>query len=468
MSFSQPDEDRIRTLIQKALLDQIDPGEFDQLQAILKADENARDLYRRACQIDGCFRELAAENAVPTKPPSRRLLLQPGMLVAAILVVLVCGSFLLSFSQKPKECAVIAACEDVVWIDREWSVGSILREGDRLELSAGKVELAFHCEASATLLGAATFEVSSPMGGRLLFGDLEAVADTPASEGFVIETANARIVDLGTAFRVRADDDGKSHVQVNSGLVEVEPQGRDRKRQIRSGDGMSLEPGPKQVYALIEQGDETAAFRFASIAPPSKVDYADQSQGWSSTKVFGPLLVSNSKPSGPVDVLTDGKGQSSADAASESVFFENGTTGRVLIDLGSVQQVERVQTYTWHQSFGDAENRYRAVQRYTLWGHVEEAPAVSDWSRLADFGWERIAEVDSDIFFGVEHPLDRPSQQACEISSGTGSLGQYRHLLFDLKPTVVSKKTGVENHAFLGEIDVFVFPKSNSNLKETP
>jgi hypothetical protein len=171
------------------------------------------------------------------------------------------------------------------------------------------------------------------------------------------------------------------------------------------------------------------------------------------------LLVFGSDPalsSGPVDRLVDGRAQGSADAPLESVFFAENARGGFLFDLGQVVTIRRVNSFSWHRSKFVSGNHVRATQKYTLWGYAgDEPPATAE--PAVSHGWERIARVNTDSFFDVASPRDRPAQQACSIVSETDSLGRYRFLLFEVHPTLAGHDNEVD-HTFFGEIDVYAEP----------
>ena len=58
-----------------------------------------------------------------------------------------------------------------------------------------------------------------------------------------------------------------------------------------------------------------------------------------------------------------------------------------------------------------------------------------------------IARVNTDRFFEVHEPLERPAQQACSIAAARGEIGRFRYLLWV-----------TEGHTFFGEFDVFGSP----------
>lgn len=332
--------------------------------------------------------------------------------------------------------------------------------GQQLELSAGTARIDFANGAVVVLDAPAIFDVRSGLEAELTLGRVQVTASTPESKGFTIHTRTARFVDLGTVFTAEADADGQCRVGVASGEVLVQVAGSPNVSRLRQGELMTIEPGHPQVTVRIERGDETPEFRFASIEPPSAEDYADASQARTRVSLaHGPLLVADfdsAYSSGGVDRLADGRAQANADAPLESVFFEGGAHGGFLFDLGRAVSIVKINSFSWHKSQFLKENHVRATQKYTVWGFAGDDPPAAAWPSEEN-GWARIARIDTDDFFDVVAPLDRPAQQACSIIGVSGSLGPFRFLLFEVHPTIASHDDE-RDHTFYGEIDIYAEP----------
>jgi hypothetical protein len=92
-------------------------------------------------------------------------------------------------------------------------------------------------------------------------------------------------------------------------------------------------------------------------------------------------------------------------------------------------------------------HRHRARQRFTLYGYAgDQLPDIT--LTPSESGWTRIARVNSDRFFEVSTPLERPAQQASSITAAQGEIGRFRYLLWE-----------VTGNTFFGEIDVFATPE---------
>ena len=379
----------------------------------------------------------------------------------------------LAKASEPAAATVVGSfdsLDEVEWVAAETDIraGDPLRCGQRIELARGSVGLQFSSGASVRLTGPVIFEAESPMTAILTMGRVAVTADTPESKGFTIRTRTGRIVDLGTEFTAEALPDGRCRIGVSSGAVSFHPGERGVGHLLRAGDLMEVEPGQRQVITRIERGDESPAFRFPTIEPPSADDLADSSLGRASSRCVQGRLYENPRQKfvspGPM-ILLDGKGQSNADEPHESLHFANDETGGILIDLGAAVPVTKVNVYSWHSCMNRGfpedrrqAHRERAAQNYVLYGHAgDEPPGVA--ADPTSSGWTMIARVNSDAYFGLTGTA-RPPQQASSISSARGTLGKYRHLLMIVQPTTGIDDDGTQQNfgTFFGEIDVYAAP----------
>jgi len=442
--------------------------DFAALTSLLKNDPAVRDCYFGAVDLDTLLREIASRRdsnelhplpapagAADERSVGKRF---PAVLRYSALAACLVAAVLVGFTlTKHRDVAEMGNFAGVRWVGEPREVGSALRSGDTIKLAGGSAEIRFGTGAITRLHGPAAFEVTSNNGGFLHYGQAWTRAETEASQGFTISTQSGVFVDRGTEFLTTAKTDGFSQMQVTSGAVDAAINGFAMSR-FEKGSGLGIEPGTTPVMIRIESGDNSEAFSFPTIPPPTADDFADESAGRSSVR-----LISDDErgrenvphvESGAPDLMFNGRGQSGNDQPDESFFFPNGATGSFLVDLGSMVTVEKIHTYSWHLSEVDVGKRRRAVQRYTLWalsdgGDPDRTPSVDD-SR----GWIRIARVDTDAFFGVEEDPHRPAQQACAIRSNGAALGEFRYLLFQVVPTPMTD--GIPSrHTFFGEIDVF-------------
>ncbi|MBN1909656.1 MAG: FecR domain-containing protein [Pirellulales bacterium] len=142
------------------------------------------------------------------------------------------------------EAAVVLRSYQCVWADGEAGIaaGSSLAPGHRIQLRKGLVEIGFLDGATVVLEGPATFDTQDGKEGFLHAGSL--VANVPkGAEGFSIGTPATTVVDLGTEFGIRVDEEkGTAEVQVFQGAVEL------RASKVDKPDGPA-EPAAERLTA---------------------------------------------------------------------------------------------------------------------------------------------------------------------------------------------------------------------------
>ncbi len=482
MKFPSPEFDTaVAALCHGTISDEALP----ELHELLRADSNAQDEYLWRTEVHSELvsgqlesRYLSAHEAADDKivpfPASARFETQaarrcfpwPIVAVAALALIVLGGAWLFfhgSMASTPQPIAVarLAGLQDSRWMvsENHMRVGDAIHAGQRIELSSGSAEVRFNSGASMKVLGPAILEPLTNNSAFLLLGQVQIVAETPESKGFVLQTPTSDFLDIGTAFIATVTPDGLSRVDVSEGEVHVLLDGMDFSPRLRAGETLYIEPGERQIMTRIEQGKETADFLFPTIEPPSREDYADQAFGRANIRVVQGKLRKRAGPSrsGPVAVLLDGAGQSRQDFPEESVFFEErsrvrdggGSWGSFLVDLGQPISVTKINSYSWHKNELRKEHR-RAIQRFTLYGFSGDQ--LPDMTFAPDHtGWTRIARVNTDEFFEVDAPLDRPAQQACSVTAARGEIGHFRYLLWE-----------VHCGTFFGEFDVYGEPSQSS------
>jgi hypothetical protein len=426
--------------------------ETQELEALIVKDASVRQDFLRYTHLDSAL--AGVRRSQPSVVVPRRFVWLSWRPIAAA-AALVIGAFVLysETSERlghPGAVARFGQLDGCRWMDPATRVlsGDGIAVGQRVELSAGRAELHFATGARVTLLGPAIFEPRSPNGGFLTLGEVRVTAETVESKGFVLATPTSNFVDIGTAFTAGVSADGLSRLEVTEGIVDVVFGGPENARRLRAGETMYVEPGEKKVLTRIEAGEGTAAFRFPSIGSPTSDDHADASRKRASIRVLEENSSPVAKGSGGPSVLLDGSGQSAQDAPRESLFFESGTTGVFLIDLGQEISVSKINCYSWHQHEQLPRHRDRARQRYTVFGMAGNSPAETfPLDSPEEAGWTRIARVNSDRFFHVDRESNRPAQQASSITAEKDDIGTFRYLLWV-----------VDSGTFYGEIDVFSEP----------
>ncbi|HOW64560.1 MAG TPA: hypothetical protein P5186_18885 [Candidatus Paceibacterota bacterium] len=135
------------------------------------------------------------------------------------------GVFLvpLLWPARTEPLAVITRCLGAQTADSRGAIRPGQRLGPgRLSLEAGTVELTIQNGARILLEGPATLELLTPLRAYLQAG--QAVVHVPeAASGFVLETRDASVLDVGTEFGVKVGPDRGTEVQVYQGSVFTTP-----------------------------------------------------------------------------------------------------------------------------------------------------------------------------------------------------------------------------------------------------
>lgn len=149
----------------------------------------------------------------------RPLLVRLGWVFAVL--VLVVGVWVMRTLRpsQPESLAIVTRCLGAQTADSRgaFQTGQRLGPG-RLALEAGAVEVTIRNGARILLEGPATLELLTPMRAYLQAG--RAVVHVPkTAAGFVLETRDASVLDVGTEFGVKVGPDRGTEVQVYQGSV---------------------------------------------------------------------------------------------------------------------------------------------------------------------------------------------------------------------------------------------------------
>ena len=424
--------------------------EVEQLEKRMFADPKLREDFLRYARIDGSLPGVVNDSGTlldyePVKKKPQR-----GWAIAAVIAL----SFLLLAQllnhpwtdKNRQEVARFGKIKNCRWTNQAEIPlsGDPVMEGQRIEISSGKVELLYHNGARMELTGPCIIKTISDKETFLTMGTVNVVADSAESQGFMVRSPTSTFEDLGTAFSASVAPDGLSRLEVSDGQVNLIVEHDHKHQLLGAGQTMLVEPGERKILTRIESGDESRDFRFPTIVPPSNQDYADILKGFASASVGRGLL--RSRPNWTVNPnsILDGSGQTNQDSPRESVFFENDVkNGSLLIDLGKAISIAKINSYSWHQHNSIPQHNDRAQQKFTLFGWPDqELPDLE--IPATESGWVRIARVNSEHFFHVKQLDNRPSQQACSIFASKGEIGDYRYLLLE-----------VNGPTFFGEIDVY-------------
>lgn len=270
-ALSAADADRI----ERALEGLLPPDALAALQADVIRDPALRAAYADRASLHAALRaerealpallerrDVAADAAVPA-PARWPFFTAVAAAVAAAGVALLLALRPAPFPAVPAAppIAVLVSSQNTVWAPSTLPTAerSALGPGT-LSLLEGIATVTFASGASVTLEAPTKLELVGPMLTRLIEGSLTAEVP-PGAHGFTVETADLRVVDLGTRFGVTASSTGNSHVIVFEGAVQLEDtKGSSRtlaagkSYHVRSGavNAGHLEPAQSQALEHID------------------------------------------------------------------------------------------------------------------------------------------------------------------------------------------------------------------------
>ncbi|HWL07847.1 MAG TPA: LamG-like jellyroll fold domain-containing protein [Planctomicrobium sp.] len=150
-----------------------------------------------------------------------------------------------------------------------------LRVGQRLQpgvltLPKGELQLDFLNGARVLVQGPATLKIHSINAATLLSGRAAAYVPTSA-RGFVLNTPDTAVVDLGTEFMVAVDEQGESSIYVTDGEVEVSLLGEDGNTVTseRVRESGSVRVRRQDLTLEFPAGPDTSIMRIPHLPVPS-------------------------------------------------------------------------------------------------------------------------------------------------------------------------------------------------------
>ncbi|MEI7534795.1 MAG: FecR domain-containing protein [Verrucomicrobiae bacterium] len=242
-------------------------AQLDQFQQQLRGSAAVRKAYAQQTQIHALLIWQQGRVAVPTSvvlspmdfaPASPTLFSQwlgnlipiwGRVLAGAAAVMMILGlTFWFGFGQSQKNSSVAVhknlpvAAQKGISVDILAASESPYQVGqrvvlERLEMKIGSLRFRISSGAVVDVEGPVDLEFVDAMRLRLLRGNVTTDVGTEA-KGFVVDTASARVLDLGTRFGVSVGDDGATDVVVLQGEVEVH----------RAGEPLTLESRLASLY----------------------------------------------------------------------------------------------------------------------------------------------------------------------------------------------------------------------------
>lgn len=224
--------DRSR-LIDALIEDDISEADFLMLEAEMSVDPQVREEYYQRLELATLLETTLGSEVVPMPNPAASSWWSGSrVMVAAAAVVMVFSLASLFWSQPadtgfaPVEKLAQGFGVVVGQVDAEWADGRLLANGDllpagELALVSGAAQIELFSGVSVIVEGAAQFEIVSPMEINLVSGKMRARVPE-AAHGFLVNSPEGRVVDLGTEFALDVVE-GQSVVHVLEGEIEWHP-----------------------------------------------------------------------------------------------------------------------------------------------------------------------------------------------------------------------------------------------------
>jgi ferric-dicitrate binding protein FerR (iron transport regulator) len=205
-------------LVQAVLDGTATPEQHARLAKLLRSDPKLRAEYVQQMRLDALLHFTGGAVAKKTAPASstaqKRRFFSFRFTAAAI--ILLCGVSAVWWSRRGVEVEILHAAELAT---AEWRAGTKVRL-QHLSLPRGRVEFRLPSGVWLEVVAPAELQFVNAMHVRVSLGQVTAdVGDR--GKGFVVDTAQTKIVDLGTKFGVAVPNAGHTDVVVFQGEVEV-------------------------------------------------------------------------------------------------------------------------------------------------------------------------------------------------------------------------------------------------------
>ena len=152
--------------------------------------------------------------------------------------------------------ATITAIKDAQWQAESGAalpgIKDVLHAGQRLTLTEGFAEITTRRGAVAVLEAPSTIELVNDNAVRLDSGKMVCICQTETSKGFMVQTPDADITDLGTEFGVEVLNN-RVITTVFSGIVEVAPLGGEVHRLVRNQTALLYADQDRLEFVIEEQ-----------------------------------------------------------------------------------------------------------------------------------------------------------------------------------------------------------------------
>lgn len=319
-TFNQNKYGHLETLAMRQLDGSLTPAEHAELESLLLESATARRAYVEYFQDTASLRWLCIEELSGAIEPMKSL--RPGDEessrrrramaflsggVASILLLAAAGywmSGMLGFGRQDRaevaavvdkhdeggvmadaatavtkpQVATLTGLGAVHWVTPKRGAGMLSRwaVGDRLQFAAGAIEMTFDAGVQVTIFGPADFDITSGTSIHCRRGRVTAVVGE-RGKGFIVQTPQAKVVDLGTKFGLSISEEGETEVVVFQGVVDMTyapPHGAAETptRRLRQGEALLLKnSGRFQRIVAVQRNDFLAAADGVQRRPPEPV-----------------------------------------------------------------------------------------------------------------------------------------------------------------------------------------------------
>ena len=306
------------------LNDELSDSQTKELLTWIADDPEHAEHFARSCTLDEFCHELAAENRLVRNVAAKKsqYFLQPLLGWAAAIAFILGCLYFKPWESSPDTFAVVSQVVAAAGPD-----GTPISSGHRfgaevIKIQKGLIRVDFDHGASMTLEGPAFVEIENSMHAFFHYG--VATFQVPeAAKGFTVDTINADVVDLGTAFGLSRQPEGDTDVCVFEGEVEVNGQLVQEGQAVRADTKSTVErrlyeteryqnawpltsgvlqmtgmmkfvpPGPGLVPGAYEDSEHITVFleqRRVTLSDDLRVDLADPGEFRKIRHNKGPVL----------------------------------------------------------------------------------------------------------------------------------------------------------------------------------
>jgi len=286
-------------LVEKMIDQSLEPSEQSTLEALVLNNANARRVYVERLHLHAVLKEArfkqpqsladVLQSSMPTTvntPAATAVSVRSRWLglwlpLTAGVVLMIAGWFFGRWQdqEQTQTFARLVEVKGARWGSNRLPTepGAGFGEG-RLKLAAGLAVIEFGSGAKVTMEGPAELEIINQDRCYLHAGTLTAHVP-PQAVGFVVDTADARLVDHGTDFGISIGSEGRSQVRVFEGRVELQHHNSGDTLELLTRQGANISREKMQPSSREE--DETGALR------KHRIPYGDETVMLSSAEGQG-------------------------------------------------------------------------------------------------------------------------------------------------------------------------------------